>query len=146
MKINRFKSNLAGLTGAAALVAGFVSGCGNRQQLTIRAFIDGSDVVKVSDNRLWIEHKDASLPGKQIFVNGQAWTPTWTNNVSSEFDGLNPAFRPHDPQTIHIAKRAGRGTVSFEQFPTLDNDKTLAVRIDDNDFGGADWYESVISW
>jgi hypothetical protein len=124
-----------------------LNGCARRPALTIRAFIDGSDVVKVSGNRLWLEHKTFSLPGKAIYVNGQAWTPTWTtNNVSSEFSGLNPAFRPHDPQKIQIAKKMGRGTVSFEQFPAAENDQTLAVRIDDDDFGGADWYEIVISW
>ena len=33
-----------------------------------------------------------------------------------------------------------------EQFPAPANDETLAVRIDDDDFDGADWYEIVISW
>jgi serine/threonine protein kinase/tetratricopeptide (TPR) repeat protein len=114
--------------------------------LTIRAFIDGSDVIKVSGHKLWIEHDTAALPGKTIYINGQAWTPTWTRNASSEFDAVNPAFQPRDPQTIRITKRAGRGIVSIEQFPTADNDQTLAVRINDDDFDGADWYEIVISW
>ncbi|HUJ11396.1 MAG TPA: hypothetical protein VL171_15375, partial [Verrucomicrobiae bacterium] len=110
------------------------------------AFIDSSDVVKVSGNRLWFEHETGTLPGRNIFVNGKAWSPSWTNNVSTEFVGLNPAFRPHDPQKIQITKRVGRGTVSVAQFPSRANDETLAVRFDDVDFGGADWYEVVISW
>jgi hypothetical protein len=36
--------------------------------------------------------------------------------------------------------------VSFEQFPSADNAETLAVRLDDESFGGADWYEILISW
>ena len=112
----------------------------------MRALIDGSDVVKVSGHKLWFEHETFVLPGKNIFVNGKAWTPSWTNNVSTEFVGLNPAFRPTDAQKIQITKRAGRGTVSVAQFPSPANDETLAVRIDDDDFGGADWYEIVISW
>jgi len=118
----------------------------SHHRLTVRALIDGSDVVKVSGNKLWFEHEEYSLPGKNIFVNGKAWSPSWTNNVSTEFEGLNPAFRPTDAQKIQITKRAGRGTVSIAQFPSPANDETLAVRIDDVDPGGADWYEFVISW
>jgi serine/threonine protein kinase len=114
--------------------------------LTVRAFIDGIDVIKVSGNKLWFEHEESALPGKNIFVNGKAWTPGWTNNVSTEFAGLNAVFRPIDAQKIQITKRVGRGTVSVAQFPSPANDETLAVRIDDEDFGGADWYEVVISW
>ncbi|HUC84860.1 MAG TPA: DUF4019 domain-containing protein [Candidatus Acidoferrales bacterium] len=115
--------------------------------LTIRAFIDGSDVIKVSGYRLWIEHDTGVLPGKLIYINGQAWTPTWTTNgVSSEFDGLNPPFLARLGQKIEVMRKAGRGVVSVEQFPTADNNQTLAVRVNDNDFNGADWYEFVISW
>jgi hypothetical protein len=146
MKITLLKFNVAGCLCAAALIAGFASGCGQRRQLTVRAFIDGSDVIKVSYNKLWFEHDTAALPGKTIYVNGTPWTPGWTNKVSTEFAGLNPKFIPHDPQKIQITKRAGRGIVSFEQFPSEANNETLAVRINDDDFGGADWYDIVISW
>jgi hypothetical protein len=129
----------------AVVLLAFLIGVGHHQ-LTVRAFIDSSDVVKVSGNRLWFEHESGTLPGRNIFVNGKAWSPSWTNNVSAEFAGLNPAFRPHDPRKIQITKRVGRGTVSVAQFPSSANDETLAVRIDDVDFGGADWYEVVISW
>jgi serine/threonine protein kinase len=129
----------------AAVLLAFLIGF-DHHQLTVKAFIDASDVVKVSGNRLWFEHETGTLPGRNIFVNGKAWSPSWTNNVSTEFVGLNPAFRPHDPQKIQITKRVGRGTVSVAQFPSPANDETLAVRIDDVDFGGADWYEVVISW
>jgi serine/threonine protein kinase len=118
----------------------------SHHKLTVRAFIDGIDVVKVSGNKLWFEHEYATLPGRNIFVNGKAWTPSWTNNVSTEFAGLIAVFRPTDAQKIQITKRAGRGTVSIAQFPSPANDETLAVRIDDADPGGADWYEVVISW
>jgi len=129
----------------AVVLLTFLIGFGHHQ-LTVKAFIDASDVVKVSGNRLWFEHETGTLPGRNIFVNGKAWSPSWTNNVSTEFVGLNPAFWPHDPQKIQITKRAGRGTVSVAQFPSPANDETLAVRIDNVDFGGADWYEVVISW
>ena len=90
--------------------------------------------------------------GTVIYVNGRAWTPTWSTNsdsprgVSSEFGGVNPPFLARSGQGIEVTKKVGRGVVSFEQFPSADNDQTLAVRVDDEEFGGADWYEFVISW
>jgi hypothetical protein len=59
---------------------------------------------------------------------------------------LNPAFRPHDPPKIQVTKRAGRGPVSIETFPSSDNNQTLSIKIDDDDFGGADWYDVQVSW
>ena len=125
----------------------FFSGCGHKAQtFSIKIFVDGSDVVKASGNRLWIEHDTGSLPGKTIYVNGQVWTPTWNDKTSTEFAGLNPAFRPHDPQKIQLTKRVGRGTVSMEEFPSADNNQTLSIRLDDEQFGGADWYDVLVSW
>jgi serine/threonine protein kinase len=121
----------------------------SHHKLTVRAYIDGRDVVKVSGNKLWFEHETCALPGRTIYVNGKAWTPDWTNNVSTEFMGLTPAFRSANAHDIQITKRAGRGIVSIAQFPSPANEETLAVRLDD-DFpglpGGADWYEVVITW
>ena len=81
----------------------FFSGCGHKEQtFTIKIFVDGSDVVKASGNRLWIEHVSGSLPGKTIYVNGQTWSPLWNDKTTTEFAGLNPAFKPRDPQKIQL--------------------------------------------
>jgi serine/threonine protein kinase len=151
------KSILLSLLGAGAVCALFVPASlvfhgKPARTLAIRAFIDGSDVIKVSGDRLWIEHDTGNLPGQAFYVNGRAWTPTWTTNdgcprgISSEFGGVNPPFLARSGQGIEVANKIGRGTVSFEQFPSADNDQTLAVRVNDEEFGGADWYELVISW
>lgn len=125
----------------------FFSSCGHKAQtFTIKIFVDGSDVVKASGNRLWIEHESASLPGKTIYVNGQAWTPTWNDKTSTAFEGLNPAFRARDPQKIQVTKQAGRGTVSIAEYPSADNGRGVSIKIDDEEFGGADWYEVLVSW
>ena len=124
----------------------FSSSCGHKAQtFSIRIYVDGSDVVKVSGNRLWIEHDTGSLPGKTIYVNGQAWTPIWNDKTSTEFTALNPAFNQHDSTKIQLTP-SGRGTVSVETFPSADNDWTLSFRIDDEQFGGADWYNVLVSW
>ena len=131
------------LIGIAGLT--LFTGCGQRRALTISADIDGSDVVKVSGNKLWIEHEDFQLP-KRIIVNGKVWIPQWTTNVSAPFEGLQPPFAPRDPQKIKVSKKTGRGTVTITQRPSAENDQTLGIRIDDNEQGGADRYTIRVAW
>jgi hypothetical protein len=130
------------LLGIAGLV--FVSGCGRPHVLAFRAVVDGSDVVKVSGNQLWIEHEEFQQPA-QIFINGKPWHPVWTDKVSAPFQGLSPAFNPRDPMKIKITQLKGRGSVNVLQLPNSANDQTLAFRIDDNQ-PGADTYEIRVSW
>ena len=131
---------LAGIAGLA-----FFSGCGQQRALTISADIDGSDVVKVSGNKLWIEHEDFQLP-QRIIVNGKVWIPQWTTNVSTPFESLQPLFAPRDSQKIKVSKKTGRGTVTITQRPSAENDETLGIRIDDNEWPGADRYTIRIAW
>jgi len=131
------------LTGIAGLA--LFNGCGPRRAFTISADIDGSDVVKVSGNKLWIEHEDFQLP-KRIIVNGKVWIPQWTTNVSTPFEGLQPPFAPRDLQKIKVSKKAGRGTVTITQRPSAENDQTLGIRIDDNEQPGADRYTIRVVW
>jgi len=131
------------LIGIAGLA--FFSGCGQRRALTIKATIDGSDVVKVSGNKLWIVHEDFQLP-QRILLNDKVWIPQWTSNVSAPYEGLQPPFAPRDLQKIKVSKRAGRGKVTVVEIPMPANDQTLAFRIDDNEQGGADRYEIRVAW
>ncbi len=122
----------------------FVTGCGRPHVLAFRAVVDGSDVVKVSGDRLWIEHEEFQLPA-QIFINGKPWHPVWTDKVSEPLQGLSPAFNPRDPTKVKLTQLKGRGPVSIIQLPTSANDQTLAFRIDDNQ-PGADTYQISITW
>jgi len=121
-----------------------VSGCGKPHVLTFRAVVDGVDVVKMSGDRLWIEHEDFQLPS-QLFVNGKPWHPVWTDKVSAPLEGLSPAFKPRDSMKVKLTQIKGRGPVSIIQLPTSANNQTLAFRINDND-GGADTYQISVSW
>jgi hypothetical protein len=131
---------LVGLAGLA-----FFSGCGQQRALTISADVDGSDVVKMSGNKLWIEHEEFQLP-QRIIVNDKVWIPQWTTNVSTPFEGLQPPFAPRDPRKIKVSKKAGRGTVTITQRPSAENDQTLGIRIDDNEQPGADRYTIRVVW
>jgi RNA polymerase sigma factor (sigma-70 family) len=114
--------------------------------LTIRMHVDGSDFLRVSGNQLWLEHAFYVRPDNPIYVNGRPWSPTWDGNVSTKYTGLKPAFNPHNPQRIQLAVTAGRGPVSIAHLPASDNNQTLSVLINDNDYDGQDWYEFTISW
>jgi hypothetical protein len=131
------------LIGIAGLA--FFNGCGQQRALTIKVTVDGSDVVKVSGNKLWIEHEDFQLP-QRILLNDKVWIPQWTSNVSASYEGLQPPFAPQDLQKIKVSKRAGRGKVTVVEIPMAANDQTLAFRIDDNEQGGADRYEIRVTW
>jgi hypothetical protein len=131
---------LVGIAGLALF-----TGCGQRRALTIKVLVDGSDVVKVSGNKLWIEHEQFLRP-QRILLNGKLWIPQWTTNVCMPFEGLQPPFAPQDPQKIKVSKKAGRGTVTVTEMPSAENDETLAFRIDDNAQPGADRYEIRVTW
>ena len=138
-----FRLTTLTLLGIAGLV--FVSGCGKPHVLAFRAVVDGSDVVKVSGSQLWIEHEDFELP-TQIFINGKLWHPVWNNKVSAPLQDLSPAFHPRDPMKVKLTQLKGRGPVSIIQLPTSANNQTLAFRMDDNQWGGADTYQISVSW
>ncbi len=130
-------------------LAGLVlwNGCGPGQPaLRIKAHIDGKDVVLICGDKLWFEHKSWQLPANPVYFNGKAWNLQWSNNVSQPYAGLNPAFRPGNPAKIKISKRTGRGPVTITQMPDPANNETLGITFDDEAFGGADWYDIVVSW
>jgi hypothetical protein len=47
---------------------------------------------------------------------------------------------------VKLTQLKGRGSVSIIQLPNSANDQTLAFRIDDNGWGGADTYEIRVTW
>jgi hypothetical protein len=114
------------------------------RKVTFKAYVDGTDIVKISGSRLWIEHQDFQLPAK-IRVNGEKWNPAWDGDTSSTYK-LRRAFSPETPENIKFSKQLGRGDISILAKPAPDNDETLAIKVDDGPFGGADWYEFTVSW
>lgn len=121
------------------------------RELRIRAFIDGSDVVKVRDNELWYMHKSDALPGKwdgnnkPTYVNKKEWTPEWEGNTSRPFESVQPPFVPKVGTKVAIIHTYGRGKASIVEQPNEKNNQTLSIQLDDPD-GGADWLEVVVRW
>jgi hypothetical protein len=141
-------------------IAVFPAGCSQLQfwaaphgSVQIKAFIDGSDTIKIKGNELWYEHHKYDLPGKwqdrfdePTFVNGTEWKPEWDGLMSDRFRDLNPALPKKTIDEISLTKLQGRGDVNITAKPTKENDYTLSIYIDDNQYDGAEWYEIKVEW
>ncbi|MGO8767002.1 MAG: hypothetical protein ACLQSR_17940 [Limisphaerales bacterium] len=129
---------MAGI-GASALYA-----FGTHGKLTFKAYVDGTDIIKLNGKKLWIEHQEWQLPN-QITVNGKKWNPEWNQNTSAPYS-LSRVFNQRNLEKIKLTKVVGRGTISIMELPKPANQETLSIKVDDGPFGGADWYEFVVSW
>lgn len=135
---------ILGVILAVAIFAAPVYFLTGKKSVTFKAYVDGTDVVKISGDRLWIEHQDWRLPTK-ITINGDKWNPEWNGNNTMPYE-LHHTLTPHNLQNFKLSKRLGRGDVMIAETPTAANGQTLAIKVDDGSFGGADWYEFTVSW
>jgi len=139
------------LLAAGALAIAFHSTTGNKHTITIRAFIDDKDNLKIQGNKVWWEHELGTFPGdpksgnQPTFINGDAWRPEWDGSNSIPFETLAPAFRPKAPNQVTLTKLSGRGDAVISELPSPANTNTLSVHFNDEE-GGADWYEVSIVW
>ena len=131
-------NRLIGLTGCigAGVVNGDEMGCSNLQlwgtphgSIQIKAFIDGSDTIKVRGNQLWYEHNQWDLPGKwqdgfdePTTINGTEWKPEWDGLISDRFEDFSPALPRKTLEQITVTKIQGRGNVDIKANPTKEND------------------------
>jgi hypothetical protein len=139
------------LLAAGALAIAFRSATQTRNVITIKARIDGMDVLKIQDKKAWWQHMLGGLPGDPMggneptFINGIAWRPQWDGSNSIPFDGLAPVFRPRSSVQVTLTKLSGRGEAAISELPAPANDGTLSVYFNDEE-GGADWYELSLAW
>jgi serine/threonine protein kinase len=136
---------------AGALAVAFHSTPQTKNVITIKARIDGRDILKIRGNKVWWEHELGGLPGdpqggnEPTFINGIGWRPQWDGSNSIPFEPLAPAFRPKHPEQVTFTKLSGRGDAMTSELPTPANNSTLSISFNDEE-GGADWYEVNILW
>jgi len=114
------------------------------RKMTFKASVDGTDVVKLRGNSMWIEHLSWRLP-ERINVNGKKWVPQWNGDLSARYT-LGWGATHRRAANIKLTKLVGRGTITILELPTPANQETLSIQMDDSDFGGADWYQFAVSW
>jgi len=121
--------------------------------IQIRAFIDGSDTIKIRDSQLWYQHHNYDLPGKwqnrfdePTYINGKAWNPQWNGSISKPFGDLFPPLPNKTIDEVKVTKSQGRGDVSIIEKPNIENDYTLSLYFNDDRYDGAEWYEIKVEW
>jgi hypothetical protein len=138
----------------------FFAGCSNlpllgtpHGSIQIKAFIDGSDTIKIKGNELWYNHHNYDLPGKwqdhfdePTIINGTEWKPQWDGNTSDRFCDLSPALPKKSLKNIALTKIQGRGNAEIKAKPCKENNYTLSIYLDDNQHGGAVWYKIKVEW
>ncbi|MGH9836413.1 MAG: hypothetical protein ACREBD_00720 [Blastocatellia bacterium] len=87
--------------------------------------VDGSDLIFIRGNQLWVEHRE-----------GQAIR-----------DGDHRFFQPlpNANRSIAVRKITGRGSVRVIEQPSRNNNYTATILIEDRD-GGSDRYEIEVEW
>lgn len=118
--------------------------------LSVLSLIDGSDVLKVSRDRIWFEHESADPPGKwqgrdePTFVDGREWTPAWQGKKCAPFEGLDLPFPLAEGKELFVETTRGRGAVYVQEQPCEANNHTASIYFDDRRPSGADWYEILL--
>ncbi|MCE5228374.1 hypothetical protein LLG95_02095 [bacterium] len=141
-----------------------------KQQIQVRAFIDGSDCLKIQGNKVWWQHRRYNLPGKwqgadePTYINGEQWMPSWDESLVNNHGALAGGMRENENRqfsdkltiknplpreandNIRLKINKGRGKVTIDQYPNQSNGYTLSVLFDDDSIGGADLYDVLIEY
>ncbi len=120
---------------------------------TFKAWIDGSDYVYVQYGgaTVWYEHLRYVLPGMQggnysSYVDGAAWYPSWSNNPFSD-NYTSPEPHPTGEWNItSITTVQARYQITIAEYPSVSNNYTAKIYLNDDPLGGADWYEFTMNW
>ncbi len=127
-----------------------------RLALTVRVLIDGSDLVKVRGDKVWLEHISHALPGTWVgdtdqtdrqptIVNGIEWIPEWDGRISDVYT-VEGGIWPIDVWFVSCHEVSCRGRVFVVEQASEDNDFTFTLMLDDEQQSGAAWYEVELRW
>ena len=117
-----------------------------------RAWIDGSDYLYVQSGGavVWFEHLRYILPGLgngnyPTYVDGAEWYPSWVGSVSSKFVSSG-SFPVGEWNITDFTVVSARNLVSVVEYPSVENNFTAKIYLNDDPAGGAAWYEFSLSW
>lgn len=141
-----------------------ISGCATtdapvveqKAKVSIRAFVDGSELIYIKGNRICIQHlSGTTYVGKQIpiTINGvDEWTPTWNKALSEEHQFPKeavalPTKGTWDSSNMKVdIKTTGFGQTEVVTYPNKNNDYIMAIKIDDTISDGPHWYFLDFDW
>ena len=156
------QKNLAKISVIAAAII-TLAGCATKLpapegKLSIKALIDGRDLVFIKGNTIWMQHEAYDLPGKwaghdlPVKINGeQDWKLVWNGNLAQpaiieNFVGIPTSGEWNaDNFTVRLAN-VGYGNSKVVRYPSAQNGYTLVILLDDTEPNGAHWYSVDIDW
>jgi hypothetical protein len=116
----------------------------NGRLIVLKIRVDGTDIVRVRDGKLTIEHVTAKKP-ESININGVDWSPKWNDKETEPFADFTPPLIPFGAPQVRFKQVTGRGKVQMDKMPQGNFEKILTLRVEDGG-GGADDYEIHLSW
>jgi hypothetical protein len=148
-----------------ALAVALMAGCISRNALpsqkgkiSVKALIDGRDVVYIKGNTIWMQHEAYDLPGKwagqdlPIRLNEkQDWTLVWNGNLAQVVEmednpGIPTAGTWNKDNFKVELTTVGYGGTRILKYPSAENDYTLSFEFNDIEPNGAHWYSADIDW
>jgi hypothetical protein len=161
----RMRKNVFTVLLAAILIVAcsFIAGsAGVPTILNIRANIDGRSQLIITGDRLYWRHLDFDAPGRwelgegsqPTYLNRGAWEPSWPDipDPTNEYCNCNSSIYRGIPTLARTNQRVwldlvrARGRIAVVQQPNADNDYTFILELDDDSYGGAEWYEINLSY
>ena len=127
-----------------------------RLGLSIGLWVDGTSLVKVRGETIWIEHISGARPGVRstrahhtesapIMVNGAEWSPVWNGRVSQAHTVAGGVW-PVGVWFVAINTLSARGRVVTVGQASEENDYTFTLMLDDAQHSGPGWYEVELRW
>ena len=125
------------------------------------AWIDGSDWLYLRGNEVWYVHRNYQYPGihpndlpaggHPTFINDDPWYPEWPDDWGYDDYGqrsLNTYTNLYPPlfEIATFTVIQARYSISIVQYPSIQNDYTAIILLDDDPLGGAAWYEFELSY
>jgi hypothetical protein len=117
-----------------------------------RAWIDGSDYlyVQAGGRVVWFEHLRYILPGLgngnySTYVDGAEWYPSWSGSISDKYN-TSGSFPEGEWNITSLDVVSARNLISVVEYPSVENNFTAKIYLNDDPAGGADWYEFNLSW
>jgi hypothetical protein len=140
------------------------------QTLTVTAWIDGRDLLFIHPGKLSWHHLDyaapgrlggANLPTKLLMSHSRrsrqdvSWIPDWPcppenyecRDLQVKSSNFLMGLRlPSKYQLVDMQIVRAREQLRVKQYPSADNHYTTIIDFNDNNWGGADWYEVQLTF